>query len=593
VTSEVLPTVVSVALAVAGLTLAAGGAMVATRTAATVAGGLFGAAGVVAVVSVVSAASDDAGRSPSLGLALAGTLLGLAVMAFPIVHRDLPGVVAVVAVIALPVAQWIYAGFAGDAVELALLLAGVPLLHVWWRLETADPDERRALSWILAAVVPLMFAGLVVGMLEAPPVVVALYLLCFGSVSWAAWIGASRPSAVDVRGLVAALTTNTLAAVAVFTVFQLGAVALEGVGGISSASPVLAILASACAFLLAPLRSLLRMIADEFLFGVRPDPVVAANRVALGVGDDTHTALDTLREALILPFAELRVHGLHPITSGTRTEHLHTEILIADGRPVGHLVIGLRPGDLKLPNADAALISLAAPLLAQTLRAQALTASLQQSRSATAAAREEERLRLRRDLHDGLGPRLTGIAFTADAAQLSAEDRDLLGVHLARVRSEAVAAIREIREIVHELRPPALDEVGLVEAVRLQSLSLTGTAGRRMAVEICGDQLPELPAAVEVAAYRIATEALTNSARHSGANRAWVTFRADDDRLQIEVGDTGADARPWKPGIGIRSMLERAQELGGSLTFGSHVVQAAIPICPSSARTSDLPSSAP
>ena len=579
-TSELMPTVVAVALVFAGLSLGAGGVVVASRTPATIAGILFATAGGLAVLA---AGSGTAGRSPWFLLVAAGVVLGLATMAYPRVHRDLPGLLAAIAVILLPVIQWISFGSAAEGVDLVLLLAAIPLLQMWWRLEMAEADERRALSWVLATVVPLMFAGVVVGMLEAPPVVVAGYVVLFGSISWAAWVGASRPHAVDVRGLVAALTTNALASVTVFAVFQLGSLALEASGAVDRVSPVTAIMAAACAFLLAPLRSLLRMIADEFLFGVRPDPVVAANRVALGVGDDTRTALDTLRNALVLPFAELRIDGLETTTSGSPAEHLRSEPLVADGRQVGELVIGLRPGDLRLPDADATVVSLAAPLLAQTVRARALAESLQEARSATAAAREEERRRIRRDLHDGLGPRLSGIAFTSDAAQLSIEDRDLLGIHLATVRAEAVAAIQQVREIVYDLRPPALDELGLIEAVRLQSRTLVGTGGRAMTVTVAGHALPDLPAAVEVAAYRIVTEALTNSARHSGADHAWVTFEADDTALHLEIGDSGASSHPWKPGIGMRSMRERAQELGGRLTFGRQSVQAFLPIPTSSA----------
>lgn len=573
-TSDPLPAVVAGALVASGLVLATGGTLVAARTAARAAGALFGAAGALAVLAGVSAAL---GRSPWAGLAIAGTLLGLAVIAFPRIHGDVPTLLATLVLLGLAFAQW-SVDQGGDPTGLALLIAAVPLIHVWWRLEMASHDESRALSWVLTSATPVLFAGMVVAMLQPSPLVVAVYLLSVGAISWAAWIGASRPAAVDVRGLVATLATNTLAAVAVFTTFQLGAIALEAMGAISSTSPITAIAAAACSFLLSPLRRLLRLIADEFLFGVRPDPMVAAGRVALGVGDDTQAALDTLCTALVLPFAELRIDGFEVTTSGELVEHTHVEALRADRRQVGTLVIGLRPGDLSLPDADAVVVALAAPLLAQTVWARALAERLQEARSATASAREEERRRLRRDLHDGLGPRLSGIAFTADAAQLSTQDPDLLEVHLARVRSEAVAAIREIREIVHGLRPPALDEVGLVEAVRLQSTTVIGAGGKPLVVEVHGHCLPELPAAVEVAAYRIATEAVTNSARHSGADHAWVTFRAGGGALHIEIGDTGNGAGPWDPGVGLRSMAERAQELGGSLNIERQTVRAVIPI---------------
>lgn len=573
-TTDALPVEVVVSLALTGLGLGGWGVLVALRTPARPAGLLLGVSGAITAATALFATPD---RGLWMLLALAGGLLGLAVMFFPRVHRDWPTLAAVVALIGLPLGLW-WQGLISEYADLAALLAAVPLLQAWWRLEAADADERRALSWVLAAAVLVCFLGVVVGMLDVSPVAVAIYLPSFTLIGGAAWVGATRPGAVDVRGLVTAMTTHTLAAIVVFTVFQLGAITLEAAGAIESVSPVAGILAAACAFLLAPLRALLRLVADEILFGVRPDPLVAAGRVALGVGADTQTALDTLCAALVLPFAELRIEDFSAMTSGQPTEHLHTEPLFADGRRVGDLVVGLRPGDLRLPAADATVISLAAPLLAETVRARALAAGLQESRSATASAREEERRRLRRDLHDGLGPRLVGIAFTADAAQLSADDRDLLAVHLARVRAEAVTAIREIREIVHELRPPALDEVGLVEAIRLQASALMGAGGRPMSVVVSSEPLPVLSAAVEVAVYRITTEALTNAARHSGADCATASLCVRDHALHVAVRDDGTGSQPWRPGVGLRSMTERAQELGGSLTIKNGEVRAVLPV---------------
>jgi signal transduction histidine kinase len=180
---------------------------------------------------------------------------------------------------------------------------------------------------------------------------------------------------------------------------------------------------------------------------------------------------------------------------------------------------------------------------------------------ASASAREEERRRLRRDLHDGLGPRLTGIAFTADAAKLASTD-DNAAPMLERIRLEAETAIHEIRELVYGMRPPALDELGLLGAITVKTEAFPG-----LRVDVEADDLPPLPAAVEVAADRIVIEALTNVARHSGATRAGVGLRVCGDRLTVSVADNGATRGDWLPGIGLTSMKERAGELGGTLVF--------------------------
>jgi len=575
VTADELPVAVIVSLVVTGTSLAGWGTVLAARGPARPAGVLMGIAGVAAVTAAVLAA---AGHPPALCLALGGQFLALSVMSYPRVRLDWSGSLAATALLGLPLALWLLDSVDDSEVVATTVIATIPLLQLWWRLESAEWAERRAISWVLAAAVAVCFTGFVIGMLQARPVVVALYLPLFTLIGAAAWVGTARPGTIDVRGVIAALATNTLAAVAVFTLFRLCALSLEALGVDESANAVAGLVAVGTAFALEPLRKQLRLVADELLFGVRPDPLVAAGRVALGVGDDTQTALNTLRTALVLPYAELRIDGLPPTTSGTRTDHLHHEPLLAEGQRVGDLVVGLRPGDLRLKSADHTVLSLAAPLLAQSVRARALAEGLQQARAATATAREEERRRLRRDLHDGLGPRLSGIAFTADAAQLSTTDPQALTTHLARVRSEAVTAMQEIRELVYGLRPPALDEVGLVQAVRLQAAVLRSDGGGSMNVKIVGDPTADLPAAVEVAAYRIAIEALTNSARHSGADAASVTLDVLDDALHIAVRDNGTSRGPWTPGVGLTSMVERAQELGGTLSVQDGEIRAVLPL---------------
>lgn len=130
--------------------------------------------------------------------------------------------------------------------------------------------------------------------------------------------------------------------------------------------------------------------------------------------------------------------------------------------------------------------------------------------------------------------------------------------------------MREIRRLVYDMRPPALDELGLVEALR-QQLALTCTpSGQAMDVSVEADDLPRLPASVEVAAYRIATEAVTNSARHSGTDQVSLAIGHECDHLLVSVRDGGESKGPWVPGVGLSSMRERAAEIGGSIDLSSN-----------------------
>ena len=240
--------------------------------------------------------------------------------------------------------------------------------------------------------------------------------------------------------------------------------------------------------------------------------------------------------------------------------------------PSGELVVGLRPGDLTFSSDDEHVLRLTVPLLAQTLRARALAADLQESRGQTITAIEEERRRLRRDLHDGLGPRLSGIAFTSDAARnLIRSDPAGADELLRTLRAETVTAIEDIRRLVYAMRPPALDELGLVPALRQQAAGLQTVDGGPLVVTVVApDDLPQLPAAVEVAAYRIVVEALANICRHTSSPTARVCLDLVPAGLTIAVEDEGgASGTDWTPGVGLASMRERAAELGGTLTYGS------------------------
>jgi len=185
------------------------------------------------------------------------------------------------------------------------------------------------------------------------------------------------------------------------------------------------------------------------------------------------------------------------------------------------------------------------------------------------SAREEERRRLRRDLHDGVGPSRAGIMLKLDAAHnLLPRDPGAVDALLAELKTQTQAAIADVRRAVYDLRPPALDELGLVPALRVHADRLEGK-GLYIVVD-APNTLPTLPAAVEVAAYRITLEALTNVVRHAAARTCLVRLSLSGDCLLVELTDDDrgipADVRA---GVGLTAMRERTVEFGGTLQIGS------------------------
>jgi signal transduction histidine kinase len=208
---------------------------------------------------------------------------------------------------------------------------------------------------------------------------------------------------------------------------------------------------------------------------------------------------------------------------------------------------------------------------------------LQRSRENLVSAREEERRRLRRDLHDGVGPQLAALMLELETASDLVSDNHEASALMAKLSKRAREIVSDVRRSVHALRPPALDELGLVEALREGALQY-GPADLRVSVEN-PEELSHLPAAVEVACYRIAQEALANVVRHARASHCSIRIRLDEDAgaLSVEVEDDGRGIRDDdSAGVGMISMRERTEELGGwctveSLAKGGTLVRALLP----------------
>lgn len=321
------------------------------------------------------------------------------------------------------------------------------------------------------------------------------------------------------------------------------------------------------------------------LFGSRDDAY--ATLAALGarlehapVGDRAlQTVTETLCAQLKVPWAtvDLTIDGRAVQVARTGVPgppSAHTAFpLTHQGITLGRLTVGWRTAGEPFRASEAALLEDLARQTGVLAHNVALTEALRHSRAVLLNAREEERRRIRADLHDGLGPTLATVALGLGAAAERLHDEPDLTVLLTDLEGELQAAIADIRNLVYALRPAALDDLGLVPAVREHAEALvrrTAESPTPLTVDVDAPAaLDPLPAAVEVAAYRVALEALTNVARHARATRCLVWIRADDG-LQVVIEDDGVgiDAAADGTGVGLASMRERVEELGGRLRVG-------------------------
>ncbi len=190
------------------------------------------------------------------------------------------------------------------------------------------------------------------------------------------------------------------------------------------------------------------------------------------------------------------------------------------------------------------------------------------SRRTLVELHEEERRRLRRDLHDGLGPLVTGLRLNLDAAQAQlATDPEKAREHLTTARQASAEVIADLRGLVRGLRPPALDELGLAGTLRAHLPGFADGSGVQLFLDV--DSTATLPAAVEVALYRTASEAVTNVVRHSRAERCTVSLTTAGADVVLGVDDDGPVSDTWYAGVGLTAMRERAVELGGTFLASS------------------------
>ena len=343
------------------------------------------------------------------------------------------------------------------------------------------------------------------------------------------------------------------------------------------------LLATGAAALIAlPLRDVLQRTVNRLMYGDRDEPWRAMHRLGdvlewAAEPDRAFPAIvDTVADALRLPFVALAlvdIDGTERVVAERGEQRgLTLDVPLVHGTErVGRLVLGVRPGETGFRGDELRLLEDLGRQAGTAISAIRLRDDLARSRERLVVAREEERRRLRRDLHDGLGPSLAAIGLRAEASAATLQSDPEGARHLLdELGGDVRVALTDVRRLVDGLRPPALDELGLVEAVRQQAARLEtgGAAGTpSITVEAEPRLLPALTAAVEVAAYRIAVEAVTNVVRHAGATTCRVRFDATGgSMLRLEIVDDGRGLPSGVvPGVGLESMRERADELGGTI----------------------------
>jgi two-component system NarL family sensor kinase len=498
-------------------------------------------------------------------------------------------------------------GFIGETLLLTSILAAICSLAL--RLHRARGDERQQLKWFMYAAVPAAscfsyvllsfvvfdFTMFVFGtpltlmvddyndsVVGAFILQVILYVAVFSLlvVPVITYIAIVRYHLYDIdvvinRTLVYGSLTTCVVGIYVLAVVALGAL-FQTQGNL-----VVSLLATGVvAVFFQPLRSRLQRSVNRLMYGERDDPYAVISRLGrrleatLAPDAVLSTIVKTIREALKLPFTAIALprdgEGFEVVaTSGEQSPADPLVLPLSyGGESVGELLLAPRAPGEGFSAADRRLLIDLAHQAGVAVHGVRVMADLQRSRERLVLAREEERRRLRRDLHDELAPTLAALGLSAaTVGELIPTDPKDAAFANEKLQAAIRATVGEIRRLVYDLRPPALDELGLIEAIRERASRYgVGVEGFRATVE-APDELPPLPAAVEVAAYRIVQEALMNVYRHARASSCTVRLACTDSpsrALTIEVTDDGVGL-PERPqgGVGLHSMRERAAELGG------------------------------
>ena len=449
-----------------------------------------------------------------------------------------------------------------DVVSLVVGCAVLPLAvaSLVVRFVRGNARTRRQIMWLMLAILAIAVFNLQRFVTGDGPIVLLFSTVL---VPIAIAIAIVREGLLDIR-VVLSRTLVYGSVIAVVVALYAGLVAALTLVVPTDADRAVAVVAAVLvALLFNPLRLLAQRGLGRLFYGTRDDPAATAGRVGAAISANTlEEVLHELRLALRMPRIAVRAGDRVVAADGVDPEAAAHDSLPVS--PDAVLVVTRRAGESRLHEADRRTLDLITPSLALVLREQRLVADLRIARAQTAEARETERKALHRDLHDGLGPTLTSAALHVDAGRnLAASDPARADLVLAQARDAVGEALAEVRRVVYGLRPVALDGHGLAGALREQA---TREAG--LPVDLTVADLPELSPAVELVAYRVVVEAIANANRHSTGSRIDVALSENEGALQITVRDDGTPQASYRPGIGIHSLIDRCEELGGTVAVG-------------------------
>lgn len=471
--------------------------------------------------------------------------------------------------VASSVAVFEYLTGLGLLVGAVAVLSSLTSLVVRYR--RAGTRERQQIKWVLVAAI--VMTALQTLTIVTPPVADQL-LLAAAAVLLPVSIGVAilQHGLWDIdlvfsRSLVFAILTALVLGAYGATALVLGAI-------LGSHTGVPLVATALVAVGIQPAHRGVRRAVNRFVYGERDQPAETLRQLgehltAAGpVHDVLERAAQSMARALRVPHVAITASGQPVAAFGTATTANESVPLTHMGRHIGYLEIGIAPGD-RLRRSDRQALEALTPHLALAVMASQLTDDLERSRRRLIAARTDERDLLRRELHDGVGPTLAALALEVDRGRLLLDsDPNELAHVLDTLSLRIRETVQVVRAVAENLRPPSLDELGLVGAIQHVAQGLHG----KMRVKVVApDELPPLDGDLELAAYRIAAEALTNAARHACASRCAVTLTANG-ALAVRIADDGCGL-PTRPrrGVGLGSMHKRAEDVGGTLTIsGEH-----------------------
>jgi len=466
-----------------------------------------------------------------------------------------------------------------------LLLPGLGLYAQFYRYrKVSSPDERQQTKWVLFGFA--LWTGYIIlstypyfYLTSLPPDSPAPWWTSISTLGW--WLSTSilpvtmtiavtrsRLWNIDVvinRTLVYGALTAATMALYVIVVGAFGNL-LQG----SNSTFIAFLTTGLIAILFQPIRERLQGGVNRMMYGERDNPVTVLSKLGkelehTGSPDGALSGItETVAQTLKLPYVAIELGENNEIAASfgiPKSDVLRLPMLYQT-ETSGYLVIAPRSPGESFSSSERQLLENIAHQAGAAAHAAKLTADLRLSRHRLVTAREEERRRIRRDLHDGLGPQLASQTLTLTAARrMLHQDPQMADDLLKEAIKHAQAATDDIRRVVYDLRPPALDDLGLIGAIQAHTHTLE-SGGLKIDLET-PKKLPPLPAAVEVACYLIIQEALANVIRHSGAKFCKILLTINGS-LHIEIRDHGGGfpARPHR-GVGLNSMRQRAEELDG------------------------------